>query len=94
MWKKAGTGPRSAEPNDITIIPLSVSEASGAPDEGERKLGEGGERGGGSTLQSRHTQRTAWAVTPLSIPAPCHRDCLSGRNEEIEEQMVLCCTVA
>lgn len=28
MWKKPGTGPRSASQNYITIIPLSVSEAS------------------------------------------------------------------
>lgn len=41
MWKKPGTGPRSASQNDITIIPLSVSEASGAAAQAGRKLGEG-----------------------------------------------------
>lgn len=41
MWKKPGTGPRSASQNYITIIPLSVSEASWAPAQSGRKVGEG-----------------------------------------------------
>ena len=40
MWKKPGTGPRSASQNYITIIPLSVSEASWAPAQSGRKVGE------------------------------------------------------
>lgn len=41
MWKKPGTGPRSASQNYITIIPLSMSEASRAPAQSRRKVGEG-----------------------------------------------------
>lgn len=40
MWKKPGNGPRSASQNYITIIPLSVSEASWAPAQSGRKVGE------------------------------------------------------
>lgn len=44
MWKKPGTGPRSASQNYITIIPLSVSEASWAPAQSGRTVGEGWQR--------------------------------------------------